>query len=87
MAVLGGITALCLYQMLLGANGLIHLPALKAERAALSADAQAMAAERARMKHRVMLMGEEADPDYAEELVRQRLRLVREDEIIVRLPK
>ena len=84
-AALAAITGLCLWQMMMGENGLMSLGEVRAEHALLQQEAARLAAEREKLEHRVELMGERAEPDYAEELVRRRLGLVREDEIIVRL--
>lgn len=73
------------WHTLAGENGLLALGQYQAERELLQARADELATERERMEHRVDLLGERAEPDYAEELVRRRLGLVREDEIIVRL--
>ena len=73
------------WHALAGDTGLLALGGYKAEQARLIAQAEEVAQRRAELQHKVALLGERAEPDYAEELVRRRLGLVREDEIIVRL--
>lgn len=68
-----------------GESGLMAWGDYKAERARLAAQAEATARQRGDLEQKVALLGDRAEPDYAEELVRKRLGLVREDEIIVRL--
>lgn len=80
-----GLLGLFGWHTLAGENGLLALGQYQAEKELLQVRAEEVAAERARLEHRVELLGERAEPDYAEELVRRRLGLVREDEIIVRL--
>ena len=75
------------WHALVGETGLLALGGYKAEQAQLEAKAEALAERRENLERKVALLGDRAEPDYAEELVRSRLGLVREDEIIVRLPE
>lgn len=87
MAPVVGMFALAFFgwHALSGDTGLLALGGYKAEQARLSVRAEALAERRAALEHKVALLGDRAEPDYAEELVRRRLGLVRDDEIVVRL--
>ena len=73
------------WHALTGETGLLALGGYKAEQARLEVEAERKAAERTALERKVALLGDRVEPDYAEELVRKRLGLVRDDEIIVRL--
>ncbi|QMW23560.1 FtsB family cell division protein [Sandaracinobacteroides saxicola] len=69
-----------------GAAGLLSLGSIRQESAALQARKQQLTAERDAMQRRIDLLDpRKVDPDYADELVRQQLGVVRPDEIIVPL--
>lgn len=70
-----------------GNTGLIAWQGYKAERAAIERDAAAVATTRAALKRRVDLLDpRHVDRDYADELVRRDLGVVRPDEVIMVLP-
>ena len=73
------------WHMLAGEGGLLALGGHRTELAQLESQAAETAARRADLERKVALLGDRAEPDYTEELVRERLGLVRDDEIIVRL--
>ena len=71
-----------------GETGLLALGGYRAERTRLDAQATALAARRAALEHRVALLDPaHVDADYADELVRAQLNVVRKDEVVVPLPK
>ncbi len=73
------------WHALAGETGLLKLGEYRAQQEQLQARAAETAVIRADLENKVALLGARAEPDYAEELVRRRLGLVRDDEIIVRL--
>ncbi|MGB7406765.1 MAG: septum formation initiator family protein [Pacificimonas sp.] len=75
------------WHAMMGETGILALGGYKAEQSRLEVDAAKTAATRADLENRIALMGDKAEADYAEELVRRELGLVRDDEIIVRLPE
>ena len=81
-----GLLCLVGWQAVTGSNGFLVLGSYKAEQARLAVEAEKLASERASLEHEVRLLGDRAEPDYAEEQVRRKLGLVRRDEVIVRLP-
>ncbi|MDT7934723.1 MAG: septum formation initiator family protein [Sphingomonadaceae bacterium] len=85
--------AAALLTLYFGANavfsetGLIAWGGYRAEAQALAAEAARVRAARSALQHRVKLLDpRRIDPDYADELVRDRLGLVRPDEVVVPLP-
>ena len=69
-------------------TGLVAWGGYRAERQQLEAEAERVRAARAALAHRVKLLDPKAvDPDYADELVREQLGLVREDEVVVPLTR
>lgn len=76
------------YHAVAGNAGLLNLPGYRAEAARLERVAARTAEQRAALEHRVdLLSGRGADPDLADELVRQNLGLVRPDEVVIALPR
>ncbi|MGB3724108.1 MAG: septum formation initiator family protein [Pacificimonas sp.] len=73
------------WHALAGDTGLLKLGEYKAKQEQLQVRAEQTAAVRDDLENKVDLMGSRAEPDYAEELVRRRLGLIRDDEIVVRL--
>ena len=69
-----------------GGTGVIAWQRYRDERAALEAKSTALAVEQAAVEHKVKLLDpRRVDPDYADELVRDQLQVVRPDEVIVPL--
>ncbi len=79
----------CLYfagHALLGDSGLMALGSIRAERAAAEAENAKLSAEKAGIERRIALLDpRRVDPDYADELVRQQLGVVRPDEVVIPL--
>lgn len=71
-----------------GRHGLLALRAYEQAIPELEAKAAGLAAERARLNRHVALIGpDQVDPDYLEELVRDRLGFVHPQELIVPVPE
>jgi cell division protein FtsB len=71
---------------LLGDSGLMALGSIRAERAAAEAEHAKLSAEKAGIERRIALLDpRRVDPDYADELVRQQLGVVRPDEVVIPL--
>ena len=68
---------------LFGANGLFAWSDYRRALAQRSVELQSVQAERARLDHRVHLLGPRVDPDYADELIRRETGQVRPDEYII----
>lgn len=69
-------------------TGLVAWGGYRAERQQLEAEAERVHAARDALAHRVKLLDPaKVDPDYADELVREQLGMVREDEVVVPLPQ
>lgn len=69
-----------------GPNGLLAWGGYHRDLEARKSELQRLEAERAQLRHRSALLDpRKADPDLAEEMVRDRLGLVREDEVIIPL--
>ncbi len=72
---------------LFGSSGLLALEDIRAERARLLSERAELAARRADLERRIALLDPRgADPDYADELVRRHLGVIRPDEIVIPLP-
>jgi cell division protein FtsB len=70
-----------------GNTGLVAWQRYKIERAVAEAQAAQVHADKLALAHQVKLLDPaHVDPDYADELVRRNLGVVRPDEIIVPLP-
>lgn len=70
-----------------GPSGILALQAIRAERAQLEAVQARLEAERDALGRRIALLDPRgADPDYADELVRRNLGVMRPDEIVIPLP-
>jgi cell division protein FtsB len=71
----------------MGEAGILALDGIRAERERLLADQQVLEARRADLETRISLLDPRgADPDYADELVRRHLGVMRPDEIVIPLP-
>jgi cell division protein FtsB len=82
------VSAYFLHHALLGPTGLMALDGVRAEQARLEAERAAMEAEHRRISAEIALLDPAgADPDFADELVRRHLGVVRPDEVIVPLPE
>ena len=89
------VPALCLiaiayfaYHAIEGGTGLLAWGGYKAEKVKLEQQAQAMEQRKAMLERRIALLDpRRVDPDYADELVRQNLGVVRGDEVVLELPK
>jgi len=68
---------------LFGANGLFAWSDYRHALTERSAELQVVQAERAKLDHRVHLLGPRVDPDYADELIRRETGQVRPDEYII----
>lgn len=69
-----------------GDTGLSSWPELRQERAALTRQGEAVKARKAELEHKVALLDPRGvDPDYADELVRANLGVVRPDEVVIAL--
>ena len=69
-----------------GPNGLLAWGGYHRDLEVRKAELAKLEAERAQLRHRSALLDpRKADPDLAEEMVRDRLGLVREDEVIIPL--
>ncbi len=76
------------YHALAGNSGLMSLSGYRAEQKRLSVTAASVAERRAVLERKVHLLARQgADPDLADELVRQNLGLVRPDEVVLPLSK
>jgi cell division protein FtsB len=70
----------------IGENGILSWGDYRRLKAERSVELAQLHAERARLAHRTRLLDpRHADPDFAEELVRRDLGLVRPDEVIIEL--
>jgi cell division protein FtsB len=71
----------------MGEAGLLALDGIRAEKARLLAEHATLEARRADLETRIALLDPRgADPDYADELVRRHLGVMRPDEIVIPLP-
>ena len=71
-----------------GNTGLVAWQGYKVEHAQLRTEAAKVAAARKALEHQTALLDpRHVDPDYADELVRRNLGVVRPDEVIVDLPE
>lgn len=76
------------FHAIVGNSGLLSLPEYRAQQQELRLKAQYLAERRENLAHKVALLSDQgADPDLAEELIRENLGLVRPDEVVVPLPK
>jgi cell division protein FtsB len=81
------VSAYFLHHAVIGPTGLLALDGVRAEKARLEAERAALEAEERRISAEISLLDPAgADPDYADELVRRHLGVVRPDEVIVPLP-
>jgi len=73
---------------LFGTSGTLALDDIRREKAALSQHQDALEVREAELKRNIALLDPKGvDPDYADELVRKHLGVVRPDEVIVPLEK
>lgn len=71
----------------MGEAGLLALDGIRAEKARLLAEQAALEARREELEGRIALLDPRgADPDYADELVRRHLGVMRPDEVVIPLP-
>ena len=76
------------YHAIEGGTGLLAWGGYKAERAKLEGQVQTLQQRKAELDRRISLLNpRKVDPDYADELVRGNLGVVRADEVVVQLPK
>ncbi len=76
------------YHAVEGGTGLLAWGGYKTERAKLEGEVQSLAARKAELDKRIALLNpRKVDPDYADELVRGNLGVVRPDEVVIELPK
>jgi len=69
---------------ILGSNGLLQLGDYVRQFERRSAQLDVLEAERSRLAHKVALLDQhKVDPDYADELVRRELGVVRPDEVVI----
>jgi len=67
-----------------GSTGILAREAVRAQQAALSETHSELAARKRALERKISLLDPDAvDPDYADELVRRHLGVVRPDEVIV----
>lgn len=70
-----------------GPSGFLALEPIRAEKARLATEKKALAERKAALEQRIGLLDPAgADPDYADELVRRHLGVIRPDELVVELP-
>jgi cell division protein FtsB len=73
---------------LLGTSGYLALDDIRSERSALDARKKQLEMRRAALERDIALLDPKgADPDFADELVRRHLGVIRPDEVIVPLEK
>lgn len=71
----------------MGEAGILALDGIRSERARLLQEQAGLEAKRADLETRISLLDPRgADPDYADELVRTHLGVMRPDEIVIPLP-
>ncbi len=81
-----GVVSFFAWHAIAGDSGLLALGGYRAEQARLKAEAERTTAEKAVLERRVVLLEpSHVDPDLADELVRENLGLVREDEFVISL--
>jgi|TARA_R100000501_G_scaffold13654_5_gene25085 cell division protein FtsB len=73
------------WHTLAGETGLLALGGYQEQQVQLQKQAKALAERRADLERKRAMLGDRIEPDYGEELVREKLGLVHDDEIIVRL--
>lgn len=73
---------------LLGEAGVLALDEIRSEKARLLSEQAVLEARNADLNRRIALLDPKgADPDYADELVRRNLGVIRPDEIVIPLPE
>ncbi|WBX83327.1 FtsB family cell division protein [Sphingosinicella microcystinivorans] len=83
-----GLVAFFGWHAVAGDTGILALGGYKAEQTRLAREAEAVAKRKADLERKVALLDPaKVDPDLADELVRENLGLVREDEFVIRLDK
>lgn len=69
-----------------GNSGVLALGGYKAEQSRLAVEAAAVAKRKADLERKVALLDPaHTDPDFADELVRENLGVVRDDEVVIQL--
>jgi len=80
------VVAYFVFRAISGPSGLLAWQGFKVERVAAEREAAAVRAEKAALAREIALLDpQHVDPDYADELVRRNLGVVRPDEVIVPL--
>nr|WP_243451610.1 septum formation initiator family protein [Sphingosinicella soli] len=83
-----GLVAFFGWHAVAGDTGVLALGGYKAEQARLAKEAAEVAERKSDIERKVTLLDPaKVDPDLADELVRENLGLVREDEFVIRLDK
>lgn len=83
-----GMVAFFGWHAVAGDTGILALGGYRAEQVRLAKEARIVAARKADLERKVTLLDPaRVDPDLADELVRENLGLVREDEFVIRLDK
>jgi len=83
-----GLVAFFGWHAVAGDTGILALGGYKAEETRLAKEAAVVAQRKADLERKVTLLNpSKVDPDLADELVRENLGLVREDEFVIRLDK
>lgn len=83
-----GLVAFFGWHAVAGDTGILALGGYKAEEVRLAKEAAVVAKRKADLERKVALLSpSKVDPDLADELVRENLGLVREDEFVIRLDK
>jgi cell division protein FtsB len=76
------------YHALSGRSSVFALGEYKAQQVELAAQAKQVAERKALLERKIELLDpRKVDPDFADELVRGNLGVVRPDEVVVKLPK
>jgi len=76
------------FHALAGRSGVFALGEYKAQQVELAAQAKQVADRKALLERKIELLDpRKVDPDFADELVRGNLGVVRPDEVVVKLPK
>jgi cell division protein FtsB len=80
------VSAWFLQHALFGSSGVLALDGIRAERERAVAERRALDARKARLEREIALLDTKgADPDYADELVRRHLGVIRPDEVLIPL--
>ena len=81
-----GLVSFFAWHAVAGDSGVLALGGYKAEQVRLSVEAAAVARRKVDLERKVALLSPaRVDPDLADELVRENLGVVREDEVVIQL--